>query len=334
VGPRVIAGCRYLSPYGNYPSWIPNLPTENLIVVSDEAGIRKAVYSQFLDRVDIVKILGSGEGSTSHIPTFLERDIRLITDLAHLQGKRVFMHARAGAAAVYGARAGVDVVLHGDYMTDQQIDEFAKSQSAMSPVLCMAANSAAYGSLVGISEQAADFFRGRVKASAEVSRKLYDRGVALVAGSESGFGITPHGEWHFREVELLVEEVGLSPLEAIKAGTANAAAAVGLGQTTGVVAENKSADLLVVAGDLEQDIKSYGDPERRVLTYAGGRPVRAVEVEERRILSFERVRRMTTGVLTRRLAATGTIGSEDAGSDGLQSSGAASGASGRSDLWR
>jgi cytosine/adenosine deaminase-related metal-dependent hydrolase len=135
-------------------------------------------------------------------------------------------------------------------------------------------------------------------------------------------------------VELLVEEVGLSPLEAIKAGTANAAAAVGLGQTTGVVAENKSADLLVVAGDLEQDIKSYGDPERRVLTYAGGRPVRAVEVEERRILSFERVRRMTTGVLTRRLAATGTIGSEDAGSDGLQSSGAASGASGRSDLWR
>ena len=97
------------------------------MVVPDEASIRREIYKQFLDRVDVVqKILGSGEGSTSHIPTFRESDVALIVELAHLEGKPVFMHARSGYAALAAARSGVDVVLHADYLADADLDEFAQ----------------------------------------------------------------------------------------------------------------------------------------------------------------------------------------------------------------
>ena len=304
VGPRVIAAGRYLSPYSNYPSWVGNLITENVVAVPDEAAIRAEVYKQFLDRVDIIKILGSGEGSTSHIPTFRERDVALIVELAHLEGKRVFMHARAGLAALAAARSGVDVVLHADYLEDSDLDEFAQHARYVSPVLTMAANTAEFGHLVGVSDSTRDFFRHRLEISAKVSQKLRERGVKLVAGTESGFSISPHGEWHTREGQLFVDLIGLSPLEALEASTQNVADAVGIGAETGSISVGKRADILAVEGRVDLDFNVWGDIPGRRYMFIDGREVTTREVPERRRLSFERVRRMTVGQLTRAVSQT------------------------------
>lgn len=302
TGPRVVAAGRYLSPYSNYPSWIGNLPTENLAVCPDEASIRQEVYKQFLDRVDIIKILGSGEGSTSHLPTFREKDVELIVELAHLQGKRVFMHARAAQAAIGAARAGVDCVLHADYLEDADLDEFAAHAQYFSPVLAMAANTAEYGHLVGVSESSRKFFRDRLEIASKVSRKLWERGLKLVAGTESGFSITPHGEWHTREGQLFIDYIGLSPLQALQASTQNVAEAVGIGNQTGSISEGKDADILVVEGRVDLDFNILGDLDKRRSLFLRGREVTTKSVPERRRLSFERVRRMTVGQLTQEVA--------------------------------
>jgi imidazolonepropionase-like amidohydrolase len=305
-GPRVIAAGRYLSPYSNYPSWMGNLPTENLVVVPDEESIRREIYKQFLDRVDIVKILGSGEGSTSHIPTFRERDVALIVELAQLEGKQVFMHARSAYAALAAARSGVDVVLHADYLADADLDEFAQHSPYLSPVLTMAANMAEFGHLVGITESSRKFFRERLDIASKVARQLRERGVRLVAGTESGFSITPHGEWHTREGQLFVDLIGLSPLEALEASTQAVADAVGIGRQTGSISPGKDADVLVVEGRADLDFNLLAEASRRRALFIRGREVTLKQIPERRKLSFERVRRMTVGQLTRELSRTVT----------------------------
>ncbi len=88
-------------------------------------------------------------------------------------------------------------------------------------------------------------------------------------GTDSGFSVTPYGEWHARELELLMTYAGLSSLEAIQAGTQNGATMLDLEGKVGVVAEGMIADMIVVDGDPVEDINVLqdrqadrdGDPE-------------------------------------------------------------------------
>ena len=68
--------------------------------------------------------------------------------------------------------------------------------------------------------------RDRIQATAEMLRTAYDAGVPILCGSESGFSLTPYGHWHARELEVLVEVLGLTPLEAISCATRNGAIAL------------------------------------------------------------------------------------------------------------
>jgi hypothetical protein len=79
--------------------------------------------------------------------------------------------------------------------------------------------------------------------------------VTFVLGTDSGFSLTPYGEWHARELELLMDYAGLSSLEAIQAGTSNGALMLGLEGRIGVVAPGMIADLIVVDGDPVKDIR-------------------------------------------------------------------------------
>jgi hypothetical protein len=73
-------------------------------------------------------------------------------------------------------------------------------------------------------------------------------------GTDTGFAVTPYGEWHGRELQLLMDYAGLSALEAIKAATKNAAVTVNLDGLVGEIAAGKLADVIVVDGDPLMDI--------------------------------------------------------------------------------
>jgi imidazolonepropionase-like amidohydrolase len=174
----------------------------------------------------------------------------------------------------------------------------------VSPVLTMAANTVDFGHLVGVPKSVRDFFKHRLEIAGKVSQQLHERGVKLVAGTESGFSISPHGEWHTREGQLFVDLIGLSPLEALEASTQNVADAVGIGAEIGSISTGKYADVLVVEGRVDLDFNVLGDMSRRRCLFSRGREVTTRQVPERRRLSFERVRRMTVGQLTRAVAQT------------------------------
>jgi imidazolonepropionase-like amidohydrolase len=87
----------------------------------------------------------------------------------------------------------------------------------------------------------------------------HDAGVIFGLGTDTGFAMTPYGEWHAKELELLMQYAGLSSLEAIAAGTYNNGRCLNLEGEVGGVAPGMLADLIVVDGDPSEDITILQD---------------------------------------------------------------------------
>ncbi|MDE0669767.1 MAG: amidohydrolase family protein, partial [bacterium] len=115
--------------------------------------------------------------------------------------------------------------------------------------------------------------RGEIAATAKMMRSAYDAGVPILCGSEAGFALTPYGHWHGREAEILVNELGLSPMEAIVCATANGAIAMRLEGRIGTITEGCLADVLVLDGDPLADIRLLNDRSRIVEVISRGRRV-------------------------------------------------------------
>jgi len=79
-------------------------------------------------------------------------------------------------------------------------------------------------------------------------RRVLDAGIRVVVGSDAGNIGTLHGPAVFREMASMVQ-AGLTPLEVLRAATANGAHALGMAGETGVVAPGALADLVVLDAD-------------------------------------------------------------------------------------
>ncbi len=90
-------------------------------------------------------------------------------------------------------------------------------------------------------------------------RRLREAGVTMLAGSDTQSGVFPGASLH-REIGLL-HEAGLSPAEAIRAATLDAARFLTGGDepSFGIVQVGKRADLLIVNRDPTKDIDALSD---------------------------------------------------------------------------
>jgi imidazolonepropionase-like amidohydrolase len=133
-----------------------------------------------------------------------------------------------------------------------------------------------------------------------VHRRSIEAGIPMMAGSESGFSVTPYGQWHTRELELMVELLGMKPLDAITAATYNNAKAFGWDAQVGSLQPGRWADFLVIDGDPLKDIRVLADRERIADVYKGGARVdRSPQAFNRKRMSHERSLAVSTSVLTR-----------------------------------
>ena len=86
-------------------------------------------------------------------------------------------------------------------------------------------------------------------------------GARLLAGSGAGLPAHVHSRATWQEVEALVLEAGLSPAEAIRAATLDAALAMGEEHENGSVSPGKYADIIAVRGDVARHIERLQDVE-------------------------------------------------------------------------
>ncbi len=95
----------------------------------------------------------------------------------------------------------------------------------------------------------------------------------MVTGTDSGFAVTPYGEWHARELELFVSGIGFSPGEALIASTSLAAPFLREGQKVGTLQVGKCADFIAVNGNPFSDIAVLQDKRKITDVYLAGKHV-------------------------------------------------------------
>ena len=175
--------------------------------------------------VDWIKIHVTGliprQRSAGEIQVWSIDELRAGCDTAHALGTPVVAHCRNGSSTADAARAGVDLILHATFMDDEALEAVVDAGAAIVPTLTFQANLADHGSKVGASPELIENFRTEISGSSGMLRRAYDAGVPLLCGSESGFSLTPYGHWHAREMDIFVEHLGLTPLQAIR-GTVDA----------------------------------------------------------------------------------------------------------------
>jgi imidazolonepropionase-like amidohydrolase len=119
----------------------------------------------------------------------------------------------------------------------------------------------------------------RVQQSYQLLKALQDSGAGLLLGSDQHWAA---GASIHKELEVLVREVGLSPYQALAAGTRSVAQYFGTLDSTGTVAVGKRADLVLLAGNPLQDVRHTREPAGVML---GGRWLDRVALDRQLAIS-------------------------------------------------
>lgn len=119
------------------------------------------------------------------------------------------------------------------------------------------------------SQSAVSYYTEQYERRRGALRRAVAGGVTIIAGSDAGNAGSFHGPGLIRELELLVDAGGMTPLAAINSATGAAAKRLGT-QDIGRIAPRAFADLVVLGADPSQDIRALRDIR---WVYFGGIPL-------------------------------------------------------------
>ncbi|MEG3587153.1 MAG: amidohydrolase family protein [Actinomycetota bacterium] len=210
---------------------------------------------------DWIKIHATGSipGKPGELLVWNREELRAACETAHELSIPVMAHCRGAESVRVCAEEGVDLILHASFMDEQGLEAVLENGTSICPTFTFLANLADFGGKVGASPGMENIFRGEIEQTAKMIRKAYDNGVRIVSGSESGFALTPYGHWHARELEVFVEVLGLSAVEAIETATKNGAWVMQMDDQLGTLEVGNLADLLIVDGDPSTDVSILND---------------------------------------------------------------------------
>ncbi|MDY6927336.1 MAG: amidohydrolase family protein [Pseudomonadota bacterium] len=221
------------------------------------AECRKAVREQIRRKADHVKLTATAgvlsDSAAGLEQQFFDDELQAIVDTAHLMGRKVAAHAHGAEGINAALRAGVNTIKHGTFLNDESIRLFKSTGAYLSPTI------SAYLPFVKAIDDPNSFLtqaqREKAKRAMDVMntfvRKAHKAGVNIALSTDAGVG--PHGA-NGIEFRLLVENGGMTPMEAIKAGTINGADNIGKLDELGSLEAGKWGDIVAVNGNPLDDI--------------------------------------------------------------------------------
>ncbi|MET9021211.1 amidohydrolase family protein [Actinopolymorpha sp. NPDC004070] len=180
---------------------------------------------------------------------------------AHELGARVTAHVFGEDALPDLLAAGIDCLEHGTGLTEGLIAEMARRQVALVPTRRQIDNFPEYAAQGEAKFPAyARHMRDLHARVDDTLRAAYEAGVPIYAGTDAG-GVLPHG-LVATEIRMLAECAGMSPADALAAGSWRAREWLG---RPARLEEGAPADFVVYAGDPVADLRTLADPVRVVL---------------------------------------------------------------------
>ena len=234
--------------------------------------MRKAAREQLRVGADLVKVMLTGARSVEWEnpgPAQITRDeLVALVDEVHRQGYRVAAHCEGLDGTRLAIEEGVDTIEHGFYLhqAPELLDQLAARRGVLVPTLSF---------LLDVAERHADRWSAHLveRGTYNVEEAYRTVAAATRAGVPIAMGFDSGPEERAASELGLLVDAGMSPHDALLAGTATGAMALGLDELIGTVEPGKLADLLVVDGDPLDDIGQLVDPDRIHLVLQLGEPV-------------------------------------------------------------
>lgn len=229
-------------------------------------GVRAAIRRQRRAGADWIKILTSNRGD---IPEFTQEELDAAVDEAHRQGIKIAVHSGTQPSIQMCIDAGFDTIEHGTFLTETQAKQMAEKGIAWTPTIT--AYTYLYEQTKKMIEEGVDmdnpiaaravhdqaFFKPAFEAYRDNFKKLYDTGVTVLAGSDMVLYKAPPLPIH-QELGYMVD-YGITPVQAVRTATYNPAKVLGIEKETGSIKEGLTGDLLVVKGNVSENIHALDD---------------------------------------------------------------------------
>jgi len=229
-------------------------PEVGVVNGADEA--RRAVRLAHKYGATVIKTCATGGvlslADAVDTPQLTQAELDALVDEAHALRLKTAAHAHGAEGAKRAIRAGIDSIEHGSFLDDEALDLMKQKGTYYVPTLM---------AVEGLSEQ---IRKGvpippaiKVKAEDAIAHVHLTFQRAIAKGVKIGLGtdaaVYPHGR-NAEEFHQMVD-LGMKPVDALKAGTANDADLLGLSNQLGTLESGKLADVVAVPGDPIQNIR-------------------------------------------------------------------------------
>ena len=265
IGPRLTGAAHYISITGgggdvNYFSPEQTVIADGLIADGPDE-IRKAIRREIKYGSDWIKIMVTGAfmsvGDNPRNVSFSPEELAAAIDEASRHNIPVAAHAHATEGINQAIIAGARSIEHGSYLDEESIALMVKHQTFYVPTIYIGDYYANSGKLLAQSKND-EFYNSFRDEWLKMIGKAYNAGVKITVGSDlCGYAIQSHV--CAREFATLIE-AGLSPMDAIKAGTIVGAELLQWDDKLGSIEANKLADIIAVSGNPLEDISALENP--------------------------------------------------------------------------
>ena len=265
IGPRITGAAHYISITGgggdiNYMSPEQTLLPDGLIADGPQE-IIKAIRKEIKYGSDWIKIMVTGAfmsvGDNPENVSFSPEELEAAVNEAKRHSVPVAAHAHATEGINQAIRAGVRSIEHGTYLDEESISLMVKYGTFYVPTIYVGDYYANSGKLLA-QEKNDDYYLSYRSEWLSMIEKAYLAGVKITVGSDlCGYGIEP--SLCVREFATLVE-AGMTPMDAIKAGTIVGAELVGWDDELGSIESGKLADIIAVKDNPLEDISVLESP--------------------------------------------------------------------------
>ncbi|OLS22314.1 MAG: Imidazolonepropionase [Candidatus Heimdallarchaeota archaeon LC_2] len=238
----------------------------------------KAMRIQFREGADVIKIMGSGgvmsQRDSPHHQEFSDVELEALVTEATSKDRIIASHTHGAAGIRAALKAGVKTIEHGTWLDDELCDLMIDKDAILVPTIFIQQRLRDFGEKFGASKEVMDKISVVADKHKETMKLAYQKGVKIALGTDiysSGMdSLVPWG-LNARELEYYVEDVRMSPLEALRTATHMGPKTLGpRAPKSGELKIGFDADLLLLNSNPFSDISSIQDKNNIKAVIKGG----------------------------------------------------------------
>lgn len=217
--------------------------------------IRRQVRENIKRGADVIKVLaGAGvlsEEQSAGAPQYSQEELNALVAEAAMWDRKVAAHAHGAEAIKRAVKAGVASVEHGGLVDEETVRLMTAQGTFLVPDIYTDVFILEHGAEQGLPANIMDkekWLRGQQDVN---WARTFKAGVKFAFGTDAG--VYPHGQ-NARQFALLVKHIGMTPADAIRTATLNAAELIGWSDKVGRLAPGYYADLIAVGGNPLTDV--------------------------------------------------------------------------------